>query len=130
MSKQIHTKFASSKDARAAQEYLQKNGFLDVSLDWNEMIVETNDENWISVYEMVQSLGGTFDQDEELFDEIQHHYQIDADPEITNQEIEVNMVDPEAYVDANLGYGDYEIVEPYILHRYNKMVDGSETGRE
>jgi len=130
MSKHIHTKFDSAEEAKWAQEYLKQNGFTVVYLNWNEVIIVTSDDNWISAYEMVHSLGGTFDQDEELLDEIEQEYEIDLDAEITDQEIEVDMVDPGAYVDANLGYGDYEIIEPYILHRYNKLVQESETDKE
>jgi len=130
MSKHIHTKFDSSKEARWAQEYLKKNGFTDVSVDWNEVIIETTDDNWITAYEMVHSLGGTIDQDGDFLDEVEQQYEMDPDPEITDQEIEVDMVDPDTYVDANLGYGDYEIIEPYILHRYNKMVEESETDKQ
>ena len=121
MSKQIHTKFASSEYALEAQDYLRNHGIMDVTVEGNYVMIETTDENWISAFELTNSLGGTFEGSFEILNEVEQQYNID--PGIKEQEVNVDIVDPEAFVDVNLGYGDYEIIEPYILHRYNKMVN-------
>ncbi|RKD25627.1 hypothetical protein BEP19_01400 [Ammoniphilus oxalaticus] len=126
MSKQIHTTFRSAEDARVAQHVLHEQGFERIRIEQNELIMETVDENWIAAFEIVNSLGGDVEQTiAEIYgleDEQSKGEQI-QDPPIPEQQMEPNLVDPRAYLDANLGYGDYELIEPYILHRYQKLDD-------
>ncbi|MBO8170603.1 MAG: hypothetical protein H0Z33_01810 [Bacillaceae bacterium] len=40
-----------------------------------------------------------------------------------NGAIEGDLVDQNAIIDPNIGYGDYELIEPYVLDSYEKMME-------
>ncbi|HJV45909.1 MAG TPA: hypothetical protein VJ824_09310 [Bacillota bacterium] len=127
MAKLIRTNFASAKEAQNAEQYLRSAGLSDVSVHETELSIVTHSDNWISAFEMIYSLGGTIENDAELTVELEEFYHIKEIGEaesVSNPEIEI--IDDEAYIDTNLGYGDYELLEPYVLDKYKKMVNGQD----
>lgn len=123
MDKHIHTTFSSPEEAAEARDYLASIGFGDLSVEGSTLYIQTNDENWIAAVEMVNGLGGSFKGNEEFLMQIEAAYQMDTDVD-GNQEI--MMIDQDAYIDSNLGYGDFEMIEPYILHDYFQLSEKDE----
>lgn len=115
MTQHIRTNFSSSEEAERARAYLINTGYNQVAIDGTQIEVETNEENWIAAYEILNGLGGTFEQGASIPEGYEEAYgMVEADEEVT-------MIDQDAYIDINLGYGDFEIIEPYILHHYEEM---------
>lgn len=121
MDQHIHTNFTSTTEAERAKEYLVSAGFNQVTIDGTQMKVMTNEENWIAAYEILNGLGGSFQEGESMPPGFMEHYQLEGDLEEGDPGQEVDMVDADRYIDINLGYGDFEIIEPYTLHDYNKL---------
>jgi|GEM_PF-2948909 len=118
MTQQMEAHFSSPDEALKAKEYLMSTGIEKVTIVGSTLIVDTSDENWISCYEILQSFGGTTNNDG-----LDEYYRIEdsADPEI-------EIIDRDSYIDANLGYGDYELIEPYVLESYEEMLDEENNG--
>ncbi|MBP1933539.1 hypothetical protein [Ammoniphilus resinae] len=122
MAKQMEAHFSSPDEALKVKEYLLGTGIDKVTVDGSTLTVDTSDEDWISSYEILQSFGGT--TNDEGFEE---YYQIHLENEDT-KDTEIELIDRDSYIDANLGYGDYELVEPYVLETYEEMLDEENNG--
>jgi hypothetical protein len=125
MAKLIHTIFTSADEAELAQKYLVSSGLTDVSLNGCDLNIQTNEDNWISAFEIITSLGGSVENDADFNTELEEYYRIQdiSFNQVEESDPEIEIVDEEAYIDSNLGYGDYELVEPYILEKYTQMIE-------
>lgn len=134
MSKQIRTNFDTDKDAIEAKRYLEDSGYEKVQLQLSQVTVETEDEDWIGAFEVANSQGATWEEDADFIRDFEEHYHItDNDDrgnlmqeEVLEDDEEIDMIDPHAYIDRNLGFGDFEIIEPYVLHTYHQITDGED----
>lgn len=122
MAQHILTNFTSPEEAERAKDYLISSGFENVSVTGSQLEVSTHEENWIAAFEILNGLGGNFDRDDFPLG-FEQHYGLEEREESPVPEPDIEMVDPEAYIDRNLGYGDFEIVEPYVLHEYAEMTE-------
>ncbi|MEW9669651.1 hypothetical protein [Ammoniphilus sp. 3BR4] len=122
MAQHILTNFTSPEEAERAKDYLISAGFENISVTGSQVEVSALDENWIAAYEILNGLGGSFEE-EGLPQGFEENYRLNAEDDSPIPEQDLEMVDPEAYIDQNLGYGDYEIVEPYILHDFAQMTE-------
>jgi hypothetical protein len=125
MSKHIHAIFSTEKEAEVAKDVMTKSGFSDVCVSSSEIDLYASDDNWIAAFEIVNSLGGTIEQRPKLTAELEEFYQIldEAADEGSDALDPISLVDKEAYIDINLGYGDFELIEPYTLHNYEQLLD-------
>lgn len=126
MSKHIHATFTTEEEALTAKNVMIESGLTDVDVTGSDMDLRASDDNWIAAFEIVNSLGGTIDPSPKLTAELEEFYQIldeatDGGVDVVDP---IQIVNRDAYIDMNLGYGDYELIEPYTLHNYEKMVDG------
>jgi hypothetical protein len=128
MSKHIHATFTTEAEALTAKNVMIESGLTDVDVNGSDIDLIASDDNWIAAFEIVNSLGGTIDPTPKLTAELEEFYQI-LD-EVTDGGVDVvdpiQIVDRDAYIDMNVGYGDYELIEPYTLHNYEKIADGED----
>ncbi|WP_134698879.1 hypothetical protein [Ammoniphilus sp. YIM 78166] len=115
MTQHIRTNFSSSEEAERARAYLINTGYEQVSIRDTQVEVGINEENWIAAYEILNGLGGSFEEGTSFPEELEDAYGMAEKTE------DIPMVDQDSYIDMNLGYGDFEIIEPYILHHYEEM---------
>ena len=125
MAQHILTNFNSPEEAERAKDYLVSAGFEKVLVNGSQIEVSAHDENWIAAYEILNGLGGSFEGDSLPFG-FEENYRLEKEDPSPVPEQEIEMVDPDAYIDRNLGYGDFEIVEPYVLHEYGQMTEREE----
>ncbi len=127
MGKHIRSNFDFPQEAKEAKRYLEDSGYENVEINLSQVTMETNDENWIGAYEMANSLGASFEEDSEFAREFEQHYHISEEQgEVLEDDEEIDMIDPDANIDINLGFGDFEIIEPYVLHTYHQMITEEE----
>jgi phosphosulfolactate phosphohydrolase-like enzyme len=129
MIKQMHVTFATVDEATHAQKYLSLYGIEDVSVSHSQIEINVSKDNWIAAHQIVNGLGGEIEQNEAFNSTVAEQYQIDnaeLDTEAKADEEEISMVDKDHYIDMNLGYGDFEIIEPYVLNTYEKIEEESD----
>lgn len=134
MGKHIHTNFDSPQNAIEAKRYLEDSGYENVEIQLSQVTVETEDKNWIGAYEVANSLGASWKEDPDFVQEFEKHYHISdtedkkdmLEEEVLEDDEEIDMIDPRAYIDRNLGFGDFELIEPYVLHTYHQIAEGEE----
>lgn len=132
MSRHIHANFDSKKEALEAKRYLEDSGYENVEIQLSQVRVETEKENWMGAFEVANSLGASWEEDSDFVEEFEEHYHISntedrgdlLEEEVLEDDEEIDMIDPDAYIDMNLGFGDFEIIEPYVLHTYHQITDG------
>lgn len=138
MTKKIHTTFPTNENAEEAKEYLLSVGYEQNQIEMKgdaALSLSVSDNDWEGAFQIVNSLGGEpmADTSEEFSKQLNEYYQLENPEHVEQQkqqdqqrERPIPPLDEGAFFDPNIGIGDTELKEPYILHNYHALTEGKE----
>lgn len=124
MDKKIHATFATQEEAQQAKEYLAQFGYEHTHLEeggTHSLSVPVTSDNWEGAFQILNGFGGDplAVNNGEFTQEMNEYYNLNE----KNEEQPIPSLSKDAFFDPNIGPGDTELKEPYILHTYHAITE-------